>query len=278
MKESMIKNEHQTMNQPSISKTALAEAVRDMVGGDTALNYFTYISEELGFIYFSVPGVANFRTVGSLNLAVAETLELEYTLSKMTQIFNRNQRIIKSPEQEGFDIFDHMLEDVDVMKLMFVRDPAERFAINYRNSLSINTKQSVPREKLFGYLGISVEENLSMLDLAELLCEEQEIKTLIPQLRSQRQMTAFDLVDYSFVGHHNNWEEDYKRIAQETFGYETPIFDPIRTFNKDPEGTAFNVQVDQDTKAALAEAYREDYEMIDEIKETFPTGFQAGHA
>jgi len=261
------------MSQFPVRETPLAEAVRDMVGGARGLNFSTYLSEQLGFVYFSAPAVANIRTIGSLNLAVAKRLGINYEIEKLGQLYSRKEMVIESPHELGMTVFGKMLEDPSIIKFTFVRDPAARFATIYRNMFSINTKRTEPRQKLFGILGMPLEENLSMLDLAELLCEEKEIKTVLPQLRAQRDLTAFDLVEYDFVGHHESWDVDFPLISAEIFGDNAAQFDPVMRFNRDPEGVLQKTLVGDETRAALATAYREDYDMLEEVAELFPGGF-----
>ena len=263
------------MGQNQEIETTLAEIVREQLGGGFALNYFTQMHSEIGFVYFSTPAAAHIRTTGSLNFAAAEILGVDFTLENVVQLYERQGTVLTNPKTEGIGIFDQMLEDRDVIKFTFLRDPVDRFAALFRNVFSINTKETPQRKKLFTHLGISLDENLSMLDLAELLLEEKALKQLMPQFRNQRQMTAYDLVDYSFIGRHENWSEDYAAVSQEIFGRDVVQFDPIVAFNKDPEGAALQGNIDAETQSALREVYRDDYDMIEEIGELFPDGFAA---
>lgn len=261
------------MSQIPVTETTLAATVRDIIGGPELFNAFTFVSKRLGFIYFAAPAVANTRTIGSLNLAVAERLGIDFELNDLGQIYNRHQGIIKNPFQQTIKTFGEMLIDPSVLKFTFVRDPAERFATVYRNMFSINTMKAPPRRTLFDRLGIPLEENLSMLDLAELLSEENDLKSTLPHLQSQRSLTAYDLVDYDFIGQHERWDTDYGLISDEIFGQKTRRFDPVAAFNQDPEGVEFKVLMDDETRAALETVYREDYDMLDEVAELFPQGF-----
>ena len=254
-------------------ENTLAEAVTDLMGSRNRLNFFTFLNEELGFIYFSAPAAANIRTNGSLQKAVAQMQGEELNITNLKMVFNREKGLLDTPKRAGFEVFSEMLEDPAVVKLAFVRDPIERFAAVYRNQFSVNAKMGEPRQKLFEFLGVPLEENLSMLDLAELLTEEKDLKNLIPPLIPQRNIIAFDLVDYSFIGRHERWEDDYPRIAMDLFGCETQVFDPVKDLNADPEGANLPVIVDDETRAVLRVAYAEDYEMIGEIEELFPNGF-----
>ncbi len=256
-------------------ENTLAEAVVGHIGTRRRLNFFTFLNEDLGFIYFSAPAAANIRTNGSLQKAVAQMRGEELNITNMRMVLNREKGLLDNPKRVGFEVFSEMLEDPTVVKLAFVRDPVERFAAVYRNQFSINVKMGEQRQKLFEFLGVPLEENLSMLDLAELLTEEGDLKTMIPPLIPQRNLIAFDLVDYTFIGRHERWEDDYARIAMDVFGCETQIFDPVQDLNADPEGANLPANVDEETRAALEVAYAEDYEMIEEIEELFPDGFAA---
>lgn len=256
-------------------ENSLADAVLRLVGTRWRLNYFTFLDEDIGFIYFSAPAAANVRTIGSLQKGVAQVRGEVFQIPNLKKVYARENGLIANPKQVGFDVFNQMLEDESVIKLAFVRDPVERFAAVYRNQFSLEMKNSPQRVKLFEFLGVPLEENLSMLDLAELLNEEDELKNLTPHLNSQRNMIAFDLVDYNFIGHHEHWIEDFPRVSMEIFGCETPLFDPITDLNIDPEGRKLYTLIDAETRAELETVYAEDYEMIAEINELFPDGFVA---
>ncbi len=254
-------------------ENSLADAVLGVVGSRWRLNYFTFLDEDIGFVYFSAPACANVRTIGSLQKGVALVRGEAHEISSLNKVLNRDEGLIANPKRVGFDVFNQMLEDESVIKLAFVRDPVERFAAVYRNQFSIQMKNSAQRRKLFEFLGMPPEENLSMLDLAELLNEEEGLKALTPHLNSQRKMIAFDLVNYNFIGRHERWNEDFPQISMEIFGFETPIFDPIKDLSIDPEGAKLFSLVNEETRAELKAVYAEDYEMIAEIEELFPDGF-----
>ncbi len=263
----------------NISKTkhAMAYEVCRLLGGLEPLNYFTHLQHHFGFIYFAVPAAANIRTIGSLNLATAQAMGLELEYKQISQVYNRQTAIIPNPNMEGYAVFNEMLDDPEVIRMAFLRDPASRFAATYRNMFSTNTLRSMPRQKVFDYLGIPITENLTMLDLAELVMEEPVLKQISPQLRSQRQMLAFDFVDYTFIGRHERWDEDFARISHDIFGREIETFDPVKAFNVDPEGTNMQILIDDETRAAIKRAYPEDYKMLDEVDELYPNGYAAGH-
>ncbi len=255
--------------------SSLADAVLRLVGTRWRVNQFTYLEEDIGFAYLAAPAVANIRTIGSLQKGVAQVRGEDFEIKNRRKVTNRDESLIANPKELGFDVFDQMLRDDSVVKLAFLRDPVERFVAVYRNHFSMSVKNSPQRVKLFEFLGMPIEENLTMLDLAELLNEEEGLADLSPQLLQQRNLIAFDVIDYQFIGRHEQWDEDYARISMEIFGCETPKFDPIKDLNIDPEGHKLFSLVDEETRAELEEAYAEDYDMLDEIAETFPDGFAA---
>jgi hypothetical protein len=254
-------------------ENTLLEAIISLVGTAWRVNNFTFVEQDLGFIYFAAPIAANIRTIGSLQKGVAQDRGEAFDIPNLQRVMAREKGLIATPKRTGAFEFNQMLEDASVIKFAFVRDPVERFSAIYRNQFSINTKNGMPRQKLFEFLGISLDENLTMLDLAELLVEEEGLKDLLPLFVPQRRMIAFDLVEYDFIGRHERWEKDYANIAMEIFGCETPVFDPTTELNIDPEGTKLFALVDDETRAAVEEAYAEDCEMIEEIDELFPDGF-----
>jgi len=252
----------------------IAEAVINVVGTKWRMNKYTFLDEETGFVYFAAPAAANVRTNGSLQKGLVHLRGQRAELSSMKPLNNRDADVLNCPNDVGMDVFGEMLEDDSVIKFAFVRDPVERFAAIYRNQFSINTKHGAQRVKLFEHLGISLEENLPLVDLAEILTEEDGLYSVSPPLVPQRRMIAYDLVDFDFIGRHEQWETDFPAIAMEIFGCETPLFDPVKELNIDPEGTKLFSLVDEDTRMAVMATYAEDYEMLDEIKELFPDGFR----
>ena len=256
-------------------EASLADSVLRLVGSRWRVNQFTFLEEDIGFAYLATLAAANIRTIGSLQKGVAQLRGETFEINNLRKVNNRDESLIANPKELGFDVFEHMLRDESVIKLAFVRDPVERFAAVYRNHFSMNVKKSVQRVKLFEFLGMPLDENLSMLDLAELLNEEDGLMDLSPHLMLQRNLIAFDVIDYHFIGRHEQWDEDYARISMEIFGCETPKFDPIKDLNIDPEGHKLFSLIDEETRAELEEAYAEDYDMIDVIGETFPDGFAA---
>jgi len=251
----------------------MAHAVANEVGGNFALNYFSFVDPDCGFIFFSIPGVANVRTIGSLQYAVAKARGVDFEIKSIKPIYNRKEGLIGNPKTHGFETFGKMLDDPGVIRFAFLRDPADRFAALYRNLLSINTKRTKPRERVFEFLNLSLDENLSALDLAELVIEEPGLKTASPHLRSQRQMAAFDLVDYSFIGRHERWEQGFSDVALEIFGEEVTPFNPVGVIAADIEGLAVKPLISNDVREAIRLAYAEDYEMLEEVDELFPDGF-----
>ena len=261
------------MAQHSMKQPPLIDAMLDQMGGDFDMNYFTHLDTDLGFIYIAAHAVANVRTAGSLNMAVAEAFGSTFDFSNLAKLFDRKTTLAFPPRKVGYDVFENMLEDQGILKFAFVRDPVERFAVVYANTFSINAKKNPARKAFFKHLKMSDDENLSMLDLAELLCEEGELKPILPHIRPQRRALAYDLVTYDFIGHHESWAKDFGRISSEIFGQDVAHFDPIKTFGRDPEGVELKINVDTETRAAIREAYHEDYEMLEEIAELFPDGF-----
>jgi len=254
-------------------ESSLADGVLRLVGTRWRVDQFTYLDEDLGFVYLSAPAAANIRTIGSLQKGVAQLRDETFNIINHRRVLNRDESLIANPKVLGFEVFDAMLNDETVIKFAFVRDPVERFAAVYRSHFSMNAKNGPQRKKLFEFLGMPLTENLSMLDLAELLNEEKELIELTPQLVLQRNLIAFDLIDYHFIGKHEQWDDDYARISMEVFGCETPRFDPVKDLNVDPEGQNLVLLVDDETRAELEEIYAEDYDMLTEIEEHFPDGF-----
>jgi len=257
----------------SKTNNAMAKAVVQEVGGNFELNYFSFVDVDSGFIYFSVPGVANVRTIGSLQYAIAKARGVDFEISNIKPIYNRGMGLIGNPKTHGFEKFGEMLDDPSVIRFTFLRDPVDRFAALYHSLLSINTKQTKPRTRIFEFLDMPLDEDISSLDLAELLLEEPELKQISPHLRSQRKMTAFDLVEYSFMGRHERWAQGFADVSLEIFGEPAAPFNPVGVIAADIEGLAVKPLISSDVRAIIKQAYAEDYEMLEEVEELFPDGF-----
>lgn len=255
------------------ANNTMAYAIAREVGGEFPLNYFSFIDPENSFVYLATPGVAHLRTIGSLQYAVAQMNGDTFEIKNMKPIFNRDFGLIGNPKSHGYELFGQMLDDPSVIKFTFLRDPADRFAALYRSLLSIHTKRTNPRQKIFNFLGLKLEEDLSMIDLAELILEEPELMAVSPQLRTQRQMTAFELIDYNFIGRHETWETGFADVALEIFGEETELFNPVGVIANDVEGLNVKPLVSSDLRGIIKEVYAEDYDMLEEVEELYPDGF-----
>lgn len=258
------------MSTPNPNTQNMTHAIANQMGGFGPLNNYVHISEEAGFVYFGNPGACYARVLASMNMAIAATRGDVMVFQNIGQIYQRDYGNLANPWEAGHDIFDDMLDDPDTLKFTFVRDPIARFLTGYYGKLTKKTPRSDPRKKLFDDLELDVSSDISLEDLSGLLAQDSALRDLVPLMRLQRNMTAFDLVDYGFIGHHERWDQDFSALSSQVFNQSTPAFDPISKFNHDEDGEKVDLEISNQTRANLENAYGDDFAMLEEIDELFP--------
>ncbi len=248
----------------------MTQAIAKKMGGSGPLNNLVHISEDAGFVYFGSPGACYFRVLGSLNTALAAMNGEQLEYEKLGQVYQRVRGKMANPWETGHEIFDDMLDDPDTLKFTFVRDPVSRFLSGYYGKLTRKTPRSEQRQKMFELLEMDLTQEISVEDFAELVAQDQEVRDLLPLFRPQRNLTAFDLVDFGFIGNHDRWDTDFAKASTHIFGHPVPVFDPQQRFNRDEDGVNTPSQIDAQTQANLEYAYAEDLAMLEEINELFP--------
>lgn len=258
------------LNQATPSATHMVNAVTRLIGGAERMNFLVHISEETGFVYFGNPTASHIRILASMNIAIAAAYGEELKYTNFGQLFRREFGRMTSPLKEGPAIFADMLDDPDTFKFTFVRNPVSRYLNTYYSMLSTNTPNTPHRQKVFRYLGLDLSQDLPLADLAALLAQDTGLRAIIPNLDLQRNLTAFDLVDYGFIGQHENWDRDFAVITNQIFGHPVTPFDTMAAFGQGDDHPKANIEIEAPVLANLENAYTDDFEMIAEINAMGP--------
>ncbi|MBL4807998.1 MAG: sulfotransferase family 2 domain-containing protein [Rhodobacteraceae bacterium] len=221
-------------------------------GGRFALNLFVQIYEEPKLIFFSSP----FSYPNALQNQLTSIIQSTNSGS------DTQNRIFENPYQIGTARFCEMLEDPQFTKFSFIRDPIDRFCAAFNNVMSEHAPASDQKELLLKYLGHNSGE-LLLSKFAEIIAENTEARDLIPVFRPQRNIIAYDFVEFDFVGNSDIWQHDLQRFLSEYVGISD---DKLTSLKKKPHPDEFMYEIDNSTQICLENAYLADYELLEELQ------------
>ena len=188
------------------------------------------------------------------------------TLKKsLTLGLDSNNVAFHKPYTFGKSKFCDAIENPDFIKLAFVRDPVDRFCAVYYDRLAPEAEFSVAKEKLFSYLDLGDDEELSLSDFAKIVAHSELDRDVLAILRPQRKIIAYDLVDFNFIGHAENWAHDLDHFLASYLNVAAP---KIAGLNNESEKIHENMfDIDAETQRNIEAAYVQDLEMIEEVSE-----------
>lgn len=253
------------MKQADVAGGPIQALVRSH-GTRALANRHIHVSPEFRFIYFSNPKVACSSTKATLNLAVAERQGIPLKITSMEEVHSRGHNPLLTPRKMGWKQFGKMLEDPEVFRFTFVRDPLKRFVSAYRSKLDANKRGSGQTQRLFAHMGWPKDYPLTLAEFACLVRTEPEVLDLDPHWRPQRRQIGFDAVDFDFIGDHAAFDRDFGLVAQRIFGGPLEVFDTRKAFERYTR-VPHEAEVTDEIRKAVAEAYAEDYAMLDEIRD-----------
>lgn len=225
-----------------------------------------HVWQKPAFVYFNNPKVVSSSTKAGLNRAIARRFGIEMRYDTLEGVHERGVNPMKTPEEVGQKLFARLLRDPAVTRFAFVRDPLSRLISAYADRLSTSGgAQKPPFARLAAHLGLKAGAELSFADFARLCADDPAVRDFDPHWRLQRRQIAFDLVPYSFVGHHESWSRDFAAITAAIFGAPVQEVDTRAAFGHFTDAARKPVVTDAATRALVERAYAQDYAMLEEI-------------
>jgi hypothetical protein len=117
-------------------------------------------------------------------------------------------------------------------------------------------------------MGFRKNYPLSLEEFANAAAEDETVRDIDPHWRLQRTQIAWDLVDYTFIGRHDHFAEDFATLAARLYGARTPveIFDTRSRFGRYTEAPKLAADITEDLRRVIHRAYEADYDMLSEIE------------
>ncbi|MEB3340210.1 MAG: sulfotransferase family protein [Okeania sp.] len=172
-------------------------------------NYHIHISEQNSYIYFEVPKVACTTVKSTLQELEALTLGQNLPSKESSIVHNKKLSLLRSPSDIGIDNFLAMLNNNNVFKFCFVRNPYTRLLSVYLNKMSWREGQFY--KKIAEILDMSVSERITFKQFV-MAIKNQSPLAMDPHWRVQTYQTFYGLVDYNFIGRFENLNQDLKVV------------------------------------------------------------------
>jgi hypothetical protein len=139
-------------------------------------------------------------------------------------------------------------------RFIFVRNPYTRLLSAYRDRAQA---KSVLHNQIVRDLG---RKDFSLAEFVAFIARQRtKTKALDQHIRPQVEVTAFEAIDYHFVGKFENLAADWETISCEVFGRTLPLgfHSPKKTSS---DLIAVSSAFDRESAELVAEIYKEDFE------------------
>lgn len=122
----------------------------------------------------------------------------------------------------------------DYKFVTFVRNPYTRVLSCYRDKVLKNRQQKRIILRLMGYSGEDIEQPISFDDFVKAIIRQTDYE-MNPHWRVQTSQTLYGILEYSFVGRFERYQEDYLSLFRD-LGVPDAEIPPVRHLNRTREG------------------------------------------
>jgi len=238
---------------------------RKLYGSGAAADYNIHVSTRDNYIYFVNPKVACSSIKATLNTREAAGQGHPFALTSMDDVHSRSLNPLQTPGEVGAAVFNRMLADQHVTRFSFVRDPVRRVCSAYLSKIGSGTYWSKEAKKLHDHLGLGTEAKLSLAEFIQACAEDETARDLDPHWRLQRKQICWDFVDYTFIGRHEHFADDFATLTAHVFGDPVEVFDSRTTFGHHSPSPQLSGELSDDLRHLIERVYAADYDMLAEI-------------
>ncbi|MEM8789440.1 MAG: sulfotransferase family 2 domain-containing protein [Pseudomonadota bacterium] len=236
------------------------------MGSAQQINYHLHLAPRFKFIYFSNPKVGCSSIKATLNLAVAARRGQALAYTELAQVHDRAHGVLRAPRQVGPKTFEAMMHAPDVLRFSMFRDPVARVLSAYGSKLRGPRGRSNIAARLRDAMGWPEHRPIALEAFVEALVSRPDVLELDPHWRPQRRQIGYDVVNYSVIGDHANFEAAFGEILTHIFGVPVPVFDSRSLGSRRTDSNSAAEQLDDELRRMLINAYAMDYEMIADIR------------
>lgn len=224
-------------------------------------DYSLHIDPDLRFIYFNNPKCACTTLKSSLNLSYANHVGRPLSWADSNAIHVRSNNLLLSPSQVGIKKFLALVEDPDVFKFCFLRDPVSRLASAFASKIGWASYQyrvlAEAAGRPAGWKPTFAEFVMEMKRIPSLRdCDEH--------WRLQARQLCLGTVKYDFIGDFADIGDSLPKLLTKLFGSSAAVFDARSHFKDVTSQSAKHVgAAGPETLAAIAELYAADFVWYD---------------
>lgn len=268
------------MTIPSLLREMMAQ-----VGGEVAFNRGIFVSEDLKFAYFNNPIAACSSIKASLHVSLSAMLGIPYDLADGSRVHRRDPhslRLLRTPNQMGYERFLTFIQSPETRKFSFVRSPHQRLLSAFEKKL---TYESPFTGKVRRHLSISdqtpLHEFLTFERFLEFISSDEKLRDLDEHWRLQRKNVYYDLINDLDIGLVENYRADFERIFSALFGvgnYEHVDMVAIRPINSSKLKKKDKLVLTPEMIRRIDAAYGGDLRMIAAVAARADGGSSSGAA
>ena len=171
--------------------------------------YHVHISERNSYIYFEVPKSGSTTIKSILQDLEALTMGKSPLSQESSVIHNKKNSPLLSPSNIGVEKFSEMLDDKNVFKFGFVRNPYTRLLSAFLSKMK--WKEGVQRKMIVDILNLKKEEEISFTQFIQAIDSQNPFR-MDPHWRPQVHQLFYNLIDYDFIGRFEHFNEDLERV------------------------------------------------------------------
>lgn len=174
------------------------------------LNYAVNVSLKNKYIYVETPKVA--CSTIKLSLQRLELEDTEFIRNNFEDLHDRSYSPLLSLKQ--IPNFDKLLENKDLFRFCFVRDPYTRLLSAYLDK--VKPSSSKQKSKILLELGISDKDSSTDISFEKFISvlEKQEALAMDNHWRHQYYCTYQDTIRYDFIGSFESYDNDFTYVLE----------------------------------------------------------------
>lgn len=225
-----------------------------------AFDYTINISEQSSFIYFETAKVACSTIKKTLQDLEAEIAGVD-PMPEVRNIHRKRVSPLKSPSIIGIERFLELLNNKNLFKFSFVRNPFSRVLSAYLDKIQKNTPE---REKIIQRLGMDSNAEITLMQFLECI-SDTPIRKMDHHWRPQYYQIFFELIDYNMIGRFENFVHDFELILGKLYPNQSP--DKLKIKRYSPHSTQASARLSnfytEHSIKLVQDIYKRDFDNFD---------------
>lgn len=237
--------------------------------------YSIHISVKNSYIYFETPKVACTTIKKKLQEIEARMEGIILPENRPpADIHPKKKSPLLSPSDIGFEKFYEMLNDDNIVKFCFVRNPYTRTLSAFLNKIDKPKKTNPQKRKINHILGLDSDTN-TKITFKQFLnaIHKTNAYDMDPHWRPQSNQLFGNCVNYNFVGHFENFTKEFDEIIRKIYpksAHKNGYFDSQSTpINRTNANSKLIKYYNDETEDLVRKIYQKDFHNFN-YPEAFP--------